>query len=345
MIDWLTAYVSIEAFTEEDREELRLQSDRIMRFCPRTGDMKYETFAWDSVRSDSHSVVCRVTGSYLWVQGSPARVIGDGDTVFSSGASKAEDVAGCLDRMLSFLYTHLPVKGRPALDIWRVTRLDITRNFLLDSLAEVRQMLIYLRSAEGGRLRVNNPDGDTCYWNKNSRYKKAKAYAKGPHLRYLMKNREYKGLLYNDETLYLVDRLLRLEQTLFVREWEKNLNLKHWRELTPEILSREWHKQFDQFIGQTIMNDEELRGRIEAVAKTPGQAKAAFNCWWIIKSMGYEMARENHTKSTWYRNLATLKRAGLKVTDLGNGKVIPFRVQKVVSGQQINSWSELLKAA
>lgn len=345
MIDWITAYVPYDVFDADDLEILRFQSDRILRYCPKTGDMRYETSAWDSVRSDSHQIVCRFTGSHLWVQGSPARVIGDGDTVFSSGASKAEDVSGCLERMLAFLYTQLTIKGRPELRQWRVTRIDVTRHYFLDSLAEVRQLLGVLRNAEGGRLKVNNPDGDTVYWNKTSRYKKAKAYAKGPQLRRQMKRPDYTGCRYTDELLYLCDRLIRLEQTLFVREWEKNLEIKHWWDLTPEILSREWHKQFDQFIGQTIMNDEELKQRIEAVAETKGRAKAAYTCWYLIKSMGYEMARDNMTKTTWYRNLQILKAAGLKVTDLGNGKIIPFRVQKIVTGLQVNSWSDLRKAA
>jgi II/X family phage/plasmid replication protein len=351
MIDWITAYIPAERFTDEDRETLRLLSDRVIRFCPSTGTVRYETAAWDSVRSDSHSVVCRYSGVHLWVQGSPARVIGDGDTVFSSGASKAEDLGGCLDRMLSFLYGALKLQSPPALEHWEVTRIDITRNLALATLAEVRQFLSFLRNAEGGRLRVNQPDGDTVYWNKTSRYKKGKAYAKGPHLRYIQKKPDYKGRRYSDDELLMADKLIRLELTIFRRYWQKNLNIKTWRDLTPKVLDTEWHAYFDLFIGQTIMNDEELKQRIYAVVprlqsgEVSGQAKAAYNCWWLIKSMGWEMARDNQTKSTWYRNLSILKKAGLKVTDLGNGKVIPFRVQKVISGYRVSSWDELRKAA
>ncbi|MCF1183548.1 phage/plasmid replication protein, II/X family [Marichromatium gracile] len=348
MIDWITAHVDLDLFAEADRARLLLQSDRILRYCPRTGEQRYETTAWDSVRSDSHAVVCRVTGDGLWVQGSPARVIGDGDTVFSSGASAAEDVAGCLDRMVAFLYDQLGAEihgERPSLYAWQITRVDITRHLALDSLAEVRQLLSFLRNAEGGRYRVNQPDGDTVYWNKTSRYKKAKAYAKGPHLRYASKKAGYSGREYTETELMLADRLIRLELTIFNRHWQKNLQIAHWQDLTPDELDKAWASHFDQFIGQTIMNDEELKTRIEAAAPTPGQAKAAYVCWYLIKSMGWEMAKENTARTTWYRNMKILRDAGLKVTDIGNGKVIPFRVQKVVAGQRIGSWGELRRLA
>ena len=354
MIDWITVYVSLDHFSKWDQANLRQSSDRLVRFCPRTGDVRYETSAWDSVRSDSHQIVVRVTGSELWVQGSPARVIGDGDTIFSSGPSKAEDVSGCIERMIAFAYSMLEIRGkkRPRLHDWKLTRVDVTRHLLLDSLAEVRQYLTILRNAEGGRLKVNNVAGDTVYWNSTSRYRKAKAYAKGPQLRNQMKKATYTGCRYTEGALYVADRLARLELTIFKREWERNLKLQHWSELTPDVIDHEWHKQFDQMIGQTIMNDEELRNRIanvELMKKgkperiSEGQAKAAYMTWWAIQSMGYEMTRSNLTDRTWYRHLKILKLAGLTVTDLGNRKIIPFRVKTVASGHMVNSWSDVHK--
>lgn len=367
MIDWITARIDLDRFDEDERSLLLSLSDWVMRFSGQgpppapgpddspviqisSGDVRYLTKAWDSVRSDSHGVVCRVTPSALWIQGSPARCIGDGDSVFSSGASAAEDVAGCLDRMASFLFGQVGIARRPPLAVWDVSRIDITRNLMLDSLAEVRQALIYLRSAEGGRYRVNQPDGDTVYWNKTSRYKKAKAYAKGPHLMYLQKRDEYKGRRYTDAEIEKAKRLIRLELTLFKRHWNKNLLIPTWQELTPALLGLQWRDYFGRLLGHTIMNDEELRRRIDNVQVkgetiSPGLAKAAYTTWYLIKSMGYEMAMESQTKTTWYRNLRILKLAGLKVTDLGNGKIIPFRVQKLVLGQEVSSWSDLKRAA
>ena len=342
MIDWVTARVSLDLFTDEDRETLRLTSDRIRRFCPLTGETRYETSAWDSIRSDSHSIVCRVTGSDLWVQGSPARVTGDGDNVFGSGASAAQDLEGCLDRMVAFLWGQLPaLTDRPGLRAWKVTRVDVTHNLALDALSEVRQFLNYLTRAQAGRLRVDAKKGDSVYWNANSRYKKAKAYGKGPHLAYLMKRKDFAGRHYTPDEIALCGLILRLELTLFYRYWEKVLEIPRWWDLTSELLNKEWEAYFKQFIGTEVRNDEELRKQIDAVAPTAGQAKAAFNMWYMLKSAGYELTRENHTKTTWYRNLRVLKAAGLNVTDLGNGTIIPFPTKTLGGAISVSSWSEL----
>lgn len=346
MIDWITISTPVESFPVEYWEILLSQNDRISRFNPQTGDVRYEIAAWDSIRSDSHVISACVSAAMgVRVQGSPARIIADGDNVFSSGASAAEDLTGCVERMISFYLGKLGIPFRPPLAAWKVTRVDVTRNFKLDSLAEVRQGLTWLRNAEGGRYRVSQQAGDTVYWNHTSQYKKAKAYAKGPQLVRQSREKDYRGREYSQGEITLASHLLRLELTLFRRHWEKNLHVLDWREITPELLNVEWHKYFDSLIGQTVMNDEQLKNNIFAVAKTPGQGKAAYLMWFSIKSMGWELAKENQTTSTWYRNLGILKAAGLKVTDIGNGKIIPFRVQKLVTGLQVNSWAELRKAA
>jgi len=346
MIDWITAHCSLELFTDSERRALVRRGDRILRYNATSGEMVYETTAWDSIRSDSHSVVCRITHNDIWIQGSPGRCIGDGDTVFGSGAAAAQDVVGCVQRMARFIADQLELSYVPPALAWELTRIDITRNLLFESLVEVRQFLAFLRNAEGGRLRVNQPDGDTVYWNKGSRYIKAKAYAKGPHLRYQMKRREYNGRRYNLEELALAELLLRPEVTVFSRHWNKNWQIGHWSRITSDRLDTAWHDYFDRLInGQSIMNNEELKKRIDAVAETPGQAKAAYSCWALIQHMGWELAKENHTKTTWYRNLRILKAAGLTVTELGNGKLLPFRVQKVIVGRQVSSWGELRRVA
>lgn len=45
----------------------------------------------------------RVGSDSVWMQGSPARVIGDGDALFGSGAAAALDLPGCVLRMRHML--------------------------------------------------------------------------------------------------------------------------------------------------------------------------------------------------------------------------------------------------
>ena len=48
--------------------------DRILRICPRTGCVKWETSAWDSVRSDSHQIAVRCSGTTLYIHLLPCLV-------------------------------------------------------------------------------------------------------------------------------------------------------------------------------------------------------------------------------------------------------------------------------
>ncbi|NLC21164.1 MAG: hypothetical protein GX771_04540, partial [Halomonadaceae bacterium] len=183
MIDWVTARCPLELLSDDARAAALALGDRIQRYDPVTGDVVWTTAAWDSIRSDSHQLAAKA-GCDLWVQGSPGRIIGDGDTVFSSGAAAALDLRGCVDRMRQFLAARLGAELPPA-EVWIVSRIDVTGNVQLQSLAEVRQALSILRDVEGGRYRVSQQAGDTVYWSHSSKHRSGKAYAKGPHLLHL----------------------------------------------------------------------------------------------------------------------------------------------------------------
>ena len=337
LIDWITARVPIDEFSEKDRQSLMLLSDRICRFCPVTGDVRYETSAWDSVRSDSHQVVFRLGGAEFWVQGSPARCIGDGCTVFSSGPSASLDIVSSLRRMLSHLASEFQIDFLSIpIERWKVSRIDVTGNLALQSLSDVRVALGYLRNVEGGRYRVSQQAGDTVYWSKSSSLRSAKAYSKGPHLRYLMRRPDYTGFEYTPAHFDKADRLLRLELTL-----RRHFFYTHnWLNVQPVDLKNIWHDFFDRMIGSMEVNDmDELKNRILQVAPTEGQAKAAMAFLGYIKAYGWQSARENYPKSSFYRNSKLLRRAGLSDADISMGDVVPFR--RVITSSLVSSWAEI----
>ena len=170
--------------------------ERIVRYCPKTGQVIWETDAWESVRSDSHQIAVRVQSDVIWVQGSPGRVMGDGDTVFSEAVGL--DLLAAVMAMIDFVSTRLPCGKLPEARLWRVSKIDVTENYIMSSLADVRVALATLRGTEGGRYRVSQQAGDTVYWSHRSRLRSGKAYAKGPHLRYLMRKRDYTGRQYSE---------------------------------------------------------------------------------------------------------------------------------------------------
>ena len=73
LIDWITAKLDEKHLSEETIRILRSRSDRIIRISAETGEQVYETQAWDSIRSDSHSITIRMSSDCLFICGSPAR--------------------------------------------------------------------------------------------------------------------------------------------------------------------------------------------------------------------------------------------------------------------------------
>ncbi|HVC29069.1 MAG TPA: phage/plasmid replication protein, partial [Gammaproteobacteria bacterium] len=95
MIDWLTLWTDATNLPAESLIALRAAQDRITRVSP-DGEIKWETTAYDSVRSDSHQITIRL-GSRFCIQGSPARVMNK-NNVFGSG-----DIRECAWDMIYFV--------------------------------------------------------------------------------------------------------------------------------------------------------------------------------------------------------------------------------------------------
>lgn len=338
LLDWVTARIPGELLSPVAREAARSLGDRVVCYCPKTGDVRYESPTWESIRSDSHQITSRYT-SDLWVQGSPARCFGDGDAVFGAGGASALDLRDCTRRMVEFLGARLGVE-LPDADRWIVSRIDVTANLQLASLPEVRQALTILRDIEGGRYRVSQTAGDTVYWSNLSKMRGGKAYAKGPHLAKLMKNPKYTGRMYSPEEIAAANCLLRLELKL-AREWFARHD---WLELTPAIIRAEWESYFGRMIGGAEMpNDNDLKKRVISAAKTEGQGRAAYGCWLMIQSEGWERAREMFSKPTWYRHLKILRSAGLRDADISAGRVVPLR-RRILEAQMVTSWDQIRAA-
>lgn len=341
LLDWVSFRVSLDHFSDVQRQHLRCLTDRIMRFCPRTGEIRYETCSWDTIRSDSHQLSFQVGSCDLRIQGSPARVIGDGDAVFSSGASAQLDLWGCVKAMSRTASKILEVILPTDANAYTVTRVDVTGNLLLPGLLAVRDALRVLRDCEGGRYRVSQQAGDTVYWSHKSRHRSGKAYAKGPHLAYLMNHKNYDGRRYSEQEIEQAKSLLRLELKLGRAFFEKHF----WRDMTPERLKEQWNDYFLRMIGDTDMrNDRDIQQRVMAAAETEGRGKAAYVCWLLIRSQGWEVARESFNKATWYRHLKVLRAAGLGDADISAGKVVPLR-RRIIEAQIVSSWADLNKAA
>ena len=337
-LDWVTA--RLERADCSDWWGWRILStwgERIVRYCPKTGEVIWETDAWESVRSDSHQIAVRVQRDAIWVQGSPGRVMGDGDTVFAE--SVGLDLITAVTAMIGFVATRLFCGRLPEARIWRVSRVDVTENYQLGSLADVRVALATLRGTEGGRYRVSQQAGDTVYWSHRSRLRSGKAYAKGPHLRYLKRQKNYTGRDYSESEILNAGRLVRLELSLRSQWWRDRAG--PWWMVTPERLIAEHDDYFGRMIGsgEIAMVSTDWVDKCIEVADTEGKGRAAARTWAVIQSIGWQAARESMPRSTWYRHLRILRDAGLSDSDISAGRVVGLR--RSIHLVPVTSWRDL----
>lgn len=360
VIDWLTLKCSRANVPVDTWQLLNDRSGRI-RKIDADGVVVWEMPSRESVRSDSHQVQVRVGGSdstgepQLEISGSPARVSGS-NNVFGSG-----NIRGCAIRMIDFVQHHVGGKLSLKVENWRVTRIDVTLNYDLGSPAAVRQALLCLRHAEGGRYQVRT-SSESVYWGVNSRHRSAKAYHKGPHARYAMKQG---SAYYTDEEIELADRLLRLELTLKSRFfaglgigkglYEKD-NLgwrfdgwvpgRRWFDLTEQDLEELHMSFFDGVIGKglEVVEMDGLREALVKVAASEGQGLAAFRTWSLVRAVGMAEAQASMPRATWFRHRKLLFAAGLSWADLQASNVLPFRRRAISLGAPVRSWNELRAA-
>ena len=331
LIDWMTLSMDASLLDSQVVTKIAGGQDKIMRISPE-GEVKWVMPCRANIRSDSHQITVRI-GSRLDIQGSPARTKGTRDNVFG----EATPVNAFLD-MVQFLSNTLEISLPCNPTCWRLTRMDITGNFDLGSLPNVRQALNYLRHVEGGRYQVKT-EAETVYWAKSSRLRAGKAYAKGPHMRYLVK----KGQVdLTPDQLFLVDRLLRLEMRLGNQFWRERV-AQRWYQWSSEQLYEQFTAYFGQFIGKVeVVEVDKLLDELMKVAPTEGLAKAAYRTWLLIQSHGVEKAQEFMAKRTWHLHKRLLKQCGVSWADFHHRALVPFRRKTIVLSDPVRSWEDLI---
>lgn len=356
LIDWLSLKLPTDNLDFDLVRSWQSAQDHILK-VDADGVLVWEISSWDSVRSDSHQLAVQVTAHAIRIQGSPARVIGDGDNVFSAGAAAAMDICACAVRMITHVCNVTGMELPSQVSEWSVTRVDVTGNLWLGSLPAVRQALAILRGCEGGRYRVSQQAGDTVYWSHKSRLKSGKAYAKGAELVHKAvqmakkKTIEQTAREYSLEEVQLANGLLRLELKLGSQFWRERSG-KNWFEFSYSDLHAEWENYFSRMIGGAeIMSESDVYERIKSVCDLNAkghvkmtQLNAAYSLWSRIKCDGWQKTRDNTTKSTWYRNIELLRKAGFSDADISSGQIVQLR-RKVLEARPVNSWAELRQIA
>lgn len=342
VIDWMTLRYPLAKLPPAIQARVLGALGRITCVSP-DGEIRWEkpVLDLDALRSDTPGLCWTVTGGSdgemrLTIGASPA-FIRYGNNVFGSSC-----VRECSTTLVRFASKCLASILPPPQD-WECRRIDVTENYALGSIREVKQFLRQLMTADAGRSKAASGGGDSVYWNKGSDLRKGKAYAKGPQLRKLLDQRK---LDISEDLLDLADRLARLELTLGSR-WFRRLEEQgtHWWDLTTEDLQKQHEQYFGRFIGsQEVTDMGTLLEELEKVAPTPGRALAAHRTWAMVKAIGYELAKESMPRATWYLHMKYLRAAGLSDADIGAGNVLPFRRREICIASPVRSWAELRAA-
>ena len=355
LCDWLSLKLPVRSLWTDVQKAVAQRLSNTICIDP-AGEIVWSKWPPERLRSDTHQVTVSLTEHYFYISGSPAR-LGQSNNVFGSA-----DIQGCALEMIRHVRQQLDV-WLPELEHWECTRIDITSNLYLDSHARVLEALEILQSVQGGHYRVSSR-GSTAYFNRSSDLQAAKAYAKGPHLRYQIKKGQ--AMATADEVDASMN-LLRLELTLgsrWIRRWREQqvgalgatkhrnsvvARIKQDRtrsiwELTEEELKLTADAYWSRIIGQATedktMTDDELHSKLQRLAKTPRQGSAAFGTWLQIQGAGVERVKASMSVSTWQRHKKLLFDAGLTWADLSQRKVVALRA-RAITARPVSTWAEL----
>lgn len=289
MIDWLTLKIDLSYLTDSDIKKVRAISGHLVKFSP-YGEPEWEVFTRQSIKSDSHQVTVHA-GADLTICGSPAR-LGLRNNVFGS-----LDIQYCATKMIEYIALELDLKHLPELAKWRCTRVDITRNYLMQSGAEARQALDHLKQSPE-RRQEHSFRKNTLKIGEGSSLHQGKAYLKGQDAR---RNQRSGKAVYTDKQLLQADRLLRFEYQLcrlkiYELRDEKGVQ---WHQLTPELLLEMHQEYFKEYLSTVEVADMgNLMEKLLDVAPSEGRAKSAYNCYRTIRLEGFSQAKASYPAST-----------------------------------------------
>lgn len=333
MIDWLTLKIDLVHLSIDTIKSIQSMSSTICRINP-DGVIEWEAYCWDSIKSDTHQVCVRIGASELWIQGSPARV-GLPNNMFGS-----LDIRYCANKMIDFASSHLGLGHLPQHMEWLCTRIDVTRNYLMQSPAEARQALSYLKQSPESRQK-HSTESNGFYIGKGSTLHAGKIYLKGQDAR---RNNKQGRALYSESQLRKADKILRSEYMIRrhrIRRLKEEGGID-WFRLTPESLLQMHTDYFREYFSEIeVVDMSNILERLLAIAPTEGQAHAAYDCYIRIRTVGYEQAKTTYTKTSWYRHIGHLKNIGLNRADLNPSNVVPLRKRRIDVGQAVRNWDEI----
>lgn len=340
MIDWITLILEGLHMDSEMHRYATSLSDRIERISTKTGERMWSSPVHENIRSDTHQITVKF-GSRIEICGSPARVH-HCNNVFGS-----LDIQFCALSMINFVCLHNPELDLPRnLKLWKVSKIDVTRNYDFGSEAQCQQVTDYFKAMDYGRLKKVTYDTSVVFGHKST-WHRLKIYMKGIQCLKLIRE---KSAHFTPDEIAKAKKLVRLEysicRALIAELLEAGLR---WYELTPDMLLEMHTQAFDPLISDLMVTDmdnilDKLMANVGAAENqipTQGQAVAAYDFYLRCRTIGFQQCRESYTRPTFARHLKNLGTIGIKAIDLQPSNVIPFRRKPILLGAAVSSWDEI----
>lgn len=352
-IDWLTLRVKLPPQTHQAAADYANTRPQIQKWTPETGEVEWSVYARETIRSDSHQVVARVTPTEVEIHGSPSRAFGLPNNVF--GLSSLNEAA---EAMISFARSMLPFP-LPFFsnDVWHVSRMDLTENYYVGRVSDVALLLDVLAQ----RRTVNNIASEeedtaalvskssttyktkTVYWGKRSRNTKVKMYAKGPHLWYQISKAQ--AILDHLECFDAMDHLLRFEVTLASKWCHENKPIRG--ESFQDFYDRAvkaYYKQRNLIMTSVTVGSEEVEKKLRELFSSRRQKRSllqsVFSFYALLQVGGYDKAKSIYSKDTFRNYSEILISIGVNPQDV---KRIHLPKRQVLF-QQVSNWDMLKEA-
>lgn len=340
MIDWLTLRIDSSLLPPNIRQVLIDNTARILKI-DKNGEREWESSARENIKSDSHQITIKF-GATLEITGSPARVL-HGNNVFGS-----LDIKQCFYQMVEFVQKHFAIRFPIDIKQWKCTRIDVTRNYDMGCLDYVLQAIDALKLVRVGRQKMVAYDTGAS-WGNGSNFHMGKVYAKGPDLK---RNVSSKKAFCTDEELEKSAQLLRLEYSArrhLIQDIKKNSGLD-WSNFSESFLIAMHDQYFSRFVTEIEVTDmdnvlELIKSKVgddfDCIPSTR-QATAAYDCYVRCRTMGKRVARSTYpSRSTWFRHLKNLQKAGIKEVDLQSSNVVPLKKRQIVLDNPVACWGDI----
>jgi II/X family phage/plasmid replication protein len=216
----------------------------------------------------------------------------------------------------------------------RISHIDLTKSVRIKDESIRLALIDYLQSISKGQTKNRDSNYETTayFGSKKSRLKKLKAYLKGPEVLEDQKRRQAKKKpLMNEKIILQAQELARFEARI-MREWmdrraiptnifEFIAKVSTDKNILNEMYNEAFKDLFESMIGKEmkVLNDDEVYKSIYAVFyKTRGKTAKVFGAYQSIKAVGLSRYKREMPKTTYYRQIAELKKCGFSQADLCN---------------------------